>query len=84
MQNNPMPPGQQGPPNPNFSSIPAFEFDPVKGLNVQFSPGHLQQLMAQLMQGQQPQQRPQMQGQQPIIPPQQGQMQQQMPPQGLA
>lgn len=73
-QNNPMPPGQQGPPSP-FSMLPEFEFDPQKGLNVTLSPDHLQQLLIAgmgLMKGQQPQGAP------PILQPQQQQGMQQM------
>ena len=85
MQNNPMPPGQQGPSNP-FSMIPEFEFDPEKGLNVTLSPEHLQQLITAgigLVKGGQPQGGPgQMMGGMPPILPQQQQQQPGMQPMG--
>ena len=67
MQNNPMPPGQQGPPSP-FGMIPEFEFDPEKGLNITLSPDHLQQILTAGI--------GLVKGQQPILPQQQPGMQQ--------
>jgi hypothetical protein len=77
MQQNPMPPGQQGPPNPLFSMLPEMKYSPDKGLSVTLSPDHLNQLISGIglvkqppQQGMMPQMGQQQQGMPPILPPQ--------------
>lgn len=52
MQNNPMPPGQQGPPSP-LSMLPDMEYSGKDGLTIKLSQDHIQSLMGQLQQAQQ-------------------------------
>ncbi len=63
MQNSPMPPGQQGPPNPAagqqgnpLSMLPDMEYSGKDGLTIKLSQDHIQSLMGQLQQAQQQQQ----------------------------
>jgi hypothetical protein len=84
MQNNPMPPGQQGPPNP-LSMLPDMEYSGKDGLTIKLNQDHLQSLMGRMHQMQQQdamkQRVAQMLQQRQAMQQQQGQM---IPPQNMS